>query len=79
MVVEEVAFEVIAILVPNFIFIILLIIINFLINCMKFFWVCMSVPYDLVLAGDLNLSFVERDQDTLKLYNSRSFGNVLQE
>lgn len=32
------------------------------------------MPYDLVLAGDLNLSLVERDQDTLKLYNSRSFG-----
>lgn len=32
------------------------------------------MPYDLVLAGDLNLSLVERDQDTLKLYNFRSFG-----
>lgn len=33
-----------------------------------------GVPYDLVLAGDLNLSLVERDQDKLKLYNSRSLG-----
>lgn len=66
MVVEEVAFEVIAILIPNFKVLIVSFYqlpkgnIHYLFD--KLHEVLLSlhgVPYDLVLAGDLNLSLVE--------------------